>query len=59
MSINPRRLGEEDGVIVIPAALVVPVLERSEELTAVEQRIRVEVLGGLSLQKALKTFGHV
>ena len=52
-------LGDEDGVIVIPADIVVPVLERSEGLTAVEQRIRAEVSGGLSLQEALAKFGHV
>ena len=52
-------LGDEDGVIVIPADIVVAVLERSEQLTAVEQRIRAEVAGGLSLQDALQKFGHV
>jgi 4-hydroxy-4-methyl-2-oxoglutarate aldolase len=52
-------LGDEDGVIVIPSDIVVGVLERSEQLTAVEQRIRAEVAGGLSLQDALQKFGHV
>jgi len=52
-------LGDEDGVIVIPSDIVVAVLERSEQLTAVEQRIRAEVASGLSLQEALQKFGHV
>ncbi len=52
-------LGDEDGAIVIPSDIVVPVLERSEQLTAVEQRIRAEVAGGLTLQDALQKFGHV
>ena len=52
-------LGDEDGVIVIPSDIVMAVLERSEQLTAVEQRIRAEVAGGLSLQDALRKYGHV
>lgn len=52
-------LGDEDGVIVIPSDIVVAVLERSEHLTAVEQRIRAEVSTGLSLQDALRKYGHV
>lgn len=52
-------LGDEDGVIVIPSDIVMAVLERSEQLTAVEQRIRAEVAAGLSLQDALQKFGHV
>jgi 4-hydroxy-4-methyl-2-oxoglutarate aldolase len=52
-------LGDEDGVIVIPFDIVVAVLERSEQLTAVEQRIRAEVAGGLSLRDALRKYGHV
>lgn len=52
-------LGDEDGVIVIPSDIVVAVLERAEQLTAVEQRIRAEVAGGLSLQDALGKYGHV
>jgi 4-hydroxy-4-methyl-2-oxoglutarate aldolase len=52
-------LGDEDGVIVIPSDIIAAVLERSEQLTAVEQRIRAEVAGGLSLQDALQKYGHV
>jgi regulator of RNase E activity RraA len=52
-------LGDEDGVIVIPAAVLDQVLTRSEELTRKEIAIRTEIAKGLSLADALKTFGHV
>ena len=52
-------LGDDDGVIVIPAAKIMPVLERSEQLTAKEVQIRAELLNGLSLADALAKFGHV
>ncbi|MBX9740315.1 MAG: RraA family protein [Beijerinckiaceae bacterium] len=52
-------LGDEDGVIVIPAAVLEQVLTRSEELTRKEVAIRTEIARGLSLADALKTFGHV
>jgi regulator of RNase E activity RraA len=52
-------LGDDDGVIVIPAAHIMAVLKRAEELTAKEVQIRAELLAGLSLAEALKKFGHV
>ena len=52
-------LGDEDGAIVIPAALVGDVLERAERLTTMERRIRSELANGLSLQEALRRYGHV
>ncbi|MBN9085211.1 MAG: RraA family protein [Rhizobiales bacterium] len=52
-------LADEDGAIVIPAALIEPVLIRTEELTRREQDIRAEILAGLSLSEALKKYGHV
>lgn len=52
-------LGDEDGVIVIPAAVLDEVLTRSEDLTRKEVAIRKEIAKGLSLADALKTFGHV
>ena len=52
-------LADEDGAIVIPAALVEPVLARSEELTATEVLIRKELASGLTLGDALAKFGHV
>lgn len=52
-------LGDDDGVIVIPAAHILSVLTRAEELTAKEVQIRAELLAGLSLAEALEKFGHV
>ncbi|MDH7799129.1 MULTISPECIES: RraA family protein [unclassified Beijerinckia] len=52
-------LADEDGAIAIPAALIEPVLIRTEELTRREEDIRAEILGGLSLAEALKKYGHV
>ena len=52
-------LADDDGAIVIPAAIVDAVLTRAEELTATEVRIRAELAGGLSLAEALEKFGHV
>ena len=52
-------LADEDGAIVIPAALIDAVLKRSEELTATEVLIRKELAGGLPLSQALDKFGHV
>lgn len=52
-------LGDEDGVIVIPAALVTAVLERAEVLGSREVEIRSELARGLALSDALAKFGHV
>jgi len=52
-------LGDEDGIIVIPAALVEKVLIEAEKLTRIEVDIRRELSQGLSLADALKKFGHV
>ncbi len=52
-------LADEDGAIVIPAALVDPVLARAEHLTTMETRIRAELADGLSLDAALAKYGHV
>lgn len=52
-------LGDEDGVIVIPAALIPQVLVEAEKLTQTEVRIRAELAKGLSLNEALARFGHV
>ncbi len=52
-------LADADGAIVIPAHVVVRVLERAEELQAREVRIRAELETGLSLGEALAKFGHV
>lgn len=52
-------LGDDDGVIVIPAAVVEKVLVETEKLTSTEVSIRHELSQGLSLAEALKKFGHV
>ncbi len=52
-------LGDEDGVIVIPAGVVEGVLERAEALGRQEVEIRAELARGLSLSEALARFGHV
>jgi regulator of RNase E activity RraA len=52
-------LADEDGVIVVPAALAVDVLERAEKLGASEVEIRNELGRGLTLSEALAKFGHV
>lgn len=52
-------LGDADGVIVIPQDKVLPVLAEAERLTQTEVLIREEIRKGLSLQDALKKFGHV
>jgi regulator of RNase E activity RraA len=61
VKINPGDfvLADEDGAIVIPEALIEPVLVESERLTATEVDIRRELSAGLSLADALAKFGHV
>ena len=52
-------LGDEDGVILIPASVAERVLERAETLGKREVEIRAELARGLSLSEALARFGHV
>lgn len=52
-------LGDEDGVLAIPAKVVEQVLVEAEKLTRTEVSIRKELSQGLSLADALKKFGHV
>lgn len=52
-------LGDEDGAIVIPAALVEEVLHGAEALTRQEVEIRRELSAGLTLAEALAKYGHV
>ncbi len=52
-------LGDEDGVLTIPAAIVEHVLEEAERLTSTEVSIRAELSAGMTLAEALKKFGHV
>lgn len=52
-------LGDEDGAIVVPAALVDEVLAAAEELTATEVSIRAALREGLTLSECLARYGHV
>lgn len=52
-------LGDIDGVVAIPAAHVVPVLERAEAVTLREQGIRQALHGGMSLPEAIATYGAI
>jgi 4-hydroxy-4-methyl-2-oxoglutarate aldolase len=52
-------LGDEDGVIVIPSAIVDDVLVQAEKLTQTEMSIRNDLAKGLTLADALKKYGHV
>lgn len=61
VAVNPGDfvLGDEDGVIIIPAAAVMPVLEKAEALTRQEESIRGELRNGMTLADALAKFGSV
>lgn len=52
-------LADDDGVIVIPNAHVGVVLEKAEELTATEVKVRQALLNGSTLAECLEKFGHV
>lgn len=52
-------LCDDDGAIVIPIEHIEAVLLESERLTQVEKNIRIEIANGLSLEDALKKYGHV
>lgn len=52
-------LADEDGALVVPASLVVEVLEGAEKLTRIEVAIRSELSAGLTLAEALEKYGHV
>ncbi|MCX7152917.1 MAG: RraA family protein [Proteobacteria bacterium] len=52
-------LGDDDGVIVIPADIAEKVLVEAERLTEVEKNIREELKKGMTLAEALAKFGHV
>ncbi|HEY9281420.1 MAG TPA: RraA family protein [Eoetvoesiella sp.] len=61
VTVNPGDfiLGDSDGGIVIPQAVVKVVLEQAEALTQKEQAIRKDLEKGMSLAEALKQYGHV
>lgn len=61
VDVNPGDfiLADDDGALVIPAAVCGEVLEKAEAIGAKEREIRSELSGGLSLSEALEKFGHV
>jgi regulator of RNase E activity RraA len=61
VQVNPGDfvLADEDGALVIPAAVVQEVLEKAEEIGAKEREIRSDLASGLSLADALAKYGHV
>lgn len=52
-------LGDEDGVVVIPAGLVTQVLERSEEIVRQEAEARRLSAEGMTAAEMLEKYGHV
>ena len=55
-------LADMDGIVVIPAKLALQVVEDSEELQRIEQRIAEEMRGGAARSEAMKRnprFQHV
>ena len=50
---------DEDGVVVIPDALVAEVLERAEEIVRMEQEARKLSAEGMTAAEMLEKFGHV
>jgi len=52
-------LGDEDGVVVVPAALVMQVLERVEEIVRMEEEARGLSAKGMTASEMLEKYGHV
>lgn len=59
VSSNDFILGDEDGVVVIPAQMVERVLERAEEIVATEMEARESSAKGMTAAEMLEKFGHV
>lgn len=61
VEVNPGDfvLADDDGALVIPAAVVDEVLGRAEAIGAKEREIRGDLASGLSLADALAKYGHV
>src|SRR5438105_7543226 len=50
-------LGDRDGVVIIPGAIVEEVVRRTEEVVATETDMRRALLGGMDPVEAYRTFG--
>lgn len=59
VSLDDFVLGDEDGVVVIPASLVEQVLLRAEEIVRMEQEARRLSAEGMTAAEMLEKFGHV
>jgi 4-hydroxy-4-methyl-2-oxoglutarate aldolase len=61
VAVHPRDfvLADEDGVVVIPRAVTLQVLDRAEGLTRQEAQIRNELENGSTLEEVLQRHGHV
>ena len=59
--VNPGDfiLGDEDGAIVVPVAVVDEVLAKAEAMTRTEAQVRASLKEGTTLEQALEQFGHI
>lgn len=52
-------LGDDDGVVIVPSALVGSTLEAAEELFASEDATRADIASGMHLSEVLKKHGRI
>lgn len=59
--VNPRDLvlGDNDGVVVIPAALAAEVIESAEEKSSGEDLVRTKLAEGMGAWEAFRTYGVI
>lgn len=50
-------IADRDGVVVVPAAMIEPVLARTEEVMGTEGEVRRNILAGMDPQEAYLTYG--
>lgn len=50
-------LGDRDGLVRVPAAIVEDVIERAEQAIATENQVRKGILAGMDPQQAYLTYG--
>lgn len=50
--------GDNDGIVVVPGKLTLPVLEKAEEMKATENKTRQALLDGLSAMKVVEKYGR-